>query len=114
MKQDELIKITALSLNCESALVEQVVDVFIDTIISSLKEQDRVELRTDFGSFVVRLKGGTSRTEGAPITKVERIVSFKATPTLKKHLKQSDKNYLEELQRQGATIQIDRMRHRRT
>lgn len=111
MQRNELITITAVSSNCETVQAEKIIDAFLDTIILALKTQDTVELRTDFGSFIVRLKGGASETKNMPIRKVERIVSFKATRTFKRKLKQSDEEYIQALKEQGAELQIERLKH---
>lgn len=108
MRQDELIQITATSADCSSELVQKIIDTFLDTIMETLKMHDRVELRTDFGSFVVREKGGV--LNGNTLTKIQRVVSFKATPTLKKQLRQSDQAFGELLHSKEAVLQIERMK----
>ena len=110
MNETELITITAASSDCETAVVKKVIDIYLDTIAAALATQDRVELRTDFGSFVVREKGGAADTDGGTIAKVQRVVSFKATPTLKKKLRQSDETYWEQLHKKGAFLQIERLK----
>lgn len=112
MNRNELLTITATSTNCNPEQVERIIDAYLDTIISALKSQSRVELRTDFGSFVVREKGGDETADSRQITKVQRVVSFKVTPTLKKYLRQSDAEYIEGLRQRGGAIQIERLQQK--
>lgn len=107
MQSRELIKITAASTDCPPECVEKIVDAYLNTIIRTLQTHDRVELRTDFGSFVVRVKGG--ELSGRSFTKIQRVVSFKATPTLKKSLRQNDQSFLDTLREKGAHFQIERL-----
>lgn len=109
-KKEDLITITATTTDCSQDSVEKIINAFLDAIIRELQVRDRVELRTDFGSFVVREKGGGPAPPGQRCTKVQRVVSFKATPTLKKSLRESDKQYLERLQREGANLEIKQLR----
>lgn len=107
MHREELIKITAASTECPPEHVEKIIDAYLNTIICMLQTQERVDLRTDFGSFVVRIKGG--ELSGRSFTKTQRVVSFKATSTLKKVLRQDDQSFLDTLREKGAHIQIKRL-----
>ena len=107
LKGHELITITATSTNCSQESVQKIIDAYLDAIMRELRLRDRVELRTDFGSFVVREKGGGPAPPNQRCTKVQRVISFKATPTLKKSLRESDIVYIERLQEQGASLQIE-------
>lgn len=112
MKSNELITITATSTECSQENVQKIVDAFLDAIIRELRIRDRVELRTDFGSFVVRKKGGAPVLPGQRYTKVQRVVSFKPTPSLKKTLRESDMEFLERLRKEGADLQIEQLREK--
>lgn len=110
IKGHELIRITATSADCSQESVQRIIDAYLDAIIRELRIRDRVELRTDFGSFVVREKGSHIVPAGQRCAKIQRVVSFKATPTLKKSLRESDLNYLKHLQSEGADLQIEHLR----
>lgn len=112
IKSNELITITATSTECSQENVQKIVDAFLDTIIRELRTRDRVELRTDFGSFVVRKKGGGPTPPGQRCTKIQRVVSFKPMPALKKTLRESDKEFMERLQKEGADLQIEQLREK--
>lgn len=101
--------ITATSTDCSQEHVESIINAYLDAIIRELRVRDRVELRTDFGSFVVREKGGEPAPPGQRCAKVQRVVSFKATPTLKKVLRESDEHFLERLQKEGANLEIEQL-----
>ena len=110
MNKNELITITATSAECSREDVQKIIDAFLDAIIRELRIRNRVELRTDFGSFVVRKKGGGPAPPGQRCTKIQRVVSFKATPTLKRTLRESDREFLERLRKEGADLQIEQLR----
>lgn len=86
MKQKDIIKMTTDTLNCDVHVIASVIDAFIDNLIIALQTEERVEIRSDFGSFVVRKKGGNHSLQPRAISKEQLIVSFKATPTFKKHI----------------------------
>lgn len=109
MRRDELIKMTAAATDCPFEYVAKIIDAYIDVIAQALQTSDFVELRADFGNFVVREKGGIQ--DGKQIEKIQRIVSFKATPTGKKRLRQSDEAYLKMLQKSEAYLQRERLLH---
>lgn len=67
----------------EQALIQQILDAFLHYVLLELKTNNRVDLGHNFGSFVVRDKGSSS------VSGNQRVVSFKATPTLKKSLQAS-------------------------
>lgn len=110
IKGHELIRITATSADCSQESVQRIIDAYLDTIMRELRIRDRVELRTDFGSFVIREKGSGTIPPGQRCAKSQKVVSFKATPTLKKSLRESDLNYLARLQSDGADLQIEHLR----
>lgn len=112
IKRNELITITATSTECSQEDVQKIIDAFLDAIIRELRIRDRVELRTDFGSFVVRKKCGGPAPPGQRCTKIQRVVSFKATPALKRTLRESDREFLERLRKEGADLQIEQLREK--
>lgn len=84
MTKDELIQKTAISLQCSPNQVEVIMDAIIDTLIGTvLYGERRIDLRNDFGSFVIRWKGPASQDSHCS----QKVISFKATPTLKKKLR---------------------------
>lgn len=97
IKRNEPITITATTAECSQEDVQKIIDSFLDAIIRELQIWGRKELNTDFWSFVVRKKGGGPAPPGQRCTKIQRVVSFKATPALKRTLRESDREFLERL-----------------
>lgn len=108
MRQREIIRITADMIQSDPHIVATVIDAFIDSLLLALQTEDRVEIRSDFGSFVVRKKGGSDSEVSDVISKEQRVVSFKATPTLKKALRQNDQDFYKMLCEKGSRLQIER------
>lgn len=92
MTKQELIANTASAANCTPAEAERIIDGMFTVIIEALRTQDRVELRPDFGSFVARRKGSAASLQRDPLVgegTMQRVVSFKATPSFKRTLRVS-------------------------
>lgn len=108
MRQKDMIRMTADAVEGDPLVVATVIDAFIDNLLLVLQTEDYVEIRSDFGSFVVRKKGGESVGPTKSISKEQRVVSFKATPTFKKALRQSDQDFYRLLCQKGSKLQIER------
>lgn len=81
LNREEFLQLIVQRTGYEYPLVQQIVDAFIDNIQQELQANRHVELRQDFGTFVIREKGVQSSIS------MQRIVSFKATATWKKMLR---------------------------
>lgn len=108
MRRVDMIKLTADALDGDPHVIAAVIDAFIDNLLLALQTEDRIELRSDFGSFVVRKKGGSHPGQSNVLSKEQRVVSFKATPTFKKALRQSDQDFYQLLCQKGGNLQFDR------
>ena len=75
MRQEDIIRITADALEGDPHVVAAVIDAFIDNLLLALQTEERVEIRSDFGSFVVRKKGGISSGASDAISKEQRVGS---------------------------------------
>lgn len=108
MRRNDIIQLTANTLQNDPHIVATVIDAFIDSLLLALQTEEYVEIRSDFGSFVVRKKGGSVSEATDVISKEQRVVSFKATPTFKKALRQSDQNFYHLLCQKGSHLQVER------
>lgn len=82
MKKD-ISSFVANATGYDHELIQQILDVFLEYLLSELKTNHRVDLGHNFGSFIVREKGSSSDSGN------QRVVSFKSTPTFKKFLQGS-------------------------
>lgn len=91
--------------------MEAALDAFFDAVIAEIGRSDAVELRKDFGGFVVREHGGEKVSQYRDnYTKVQRTVFFKASNDLKKRMRQSDEDFMRMLEDKGAAKQLGLLR----
>lgn len=84
MDYQALIHLTADLANCDLTTTRSIVNSLLDVLILKFLEEDYIVLRPDFGSFMVRKKGGGGTAADRAIPKIQKVVSFKAAPSLKK------------------------------
>ncbi|MDR1607210.1 MAG: integration host factor subunit beta [Deltaproteobacteria bacterium] len=89
MNKSDLIEELANKPNLNSKLAEKVVNIFFDTIIEGLLNDERVELR-GFSSFQMKnyapYQGRNPKSGGAIIVKAKKLPFFKVGKELKELL----------------------------
>ncbi len=105
----ELIEQTACSIGATAAQTERLLDSFFDVLLLALQAGGRVDLREDFGCFVVKERGGQLVDNGQNMTKLQQSVAFKAAAPLKKTMRQSESDYLQMLRDCGLDKQAQKL-----
>ncbi len=94
MEWNTLIKRTAERSGFSASDTARMLNSFLDELACAMKTDDRVYLRTDFGSFAVKSSGGRETGRERSITKTRRVPLFKRGKGLEKLLRQADEDYM--------------------
>ncbi|MDO4540814.1 MAG: HU family DNA-binding protein [Syntrophomonadaceae bacterium] len=108
MHWTEVIARTAEQVGQSAEEAEKVLGAMLEVVSEAMKTDEIIYLAPDFGAFAMKdIEGKEVGAGGRQLTKSRRTPVFKSAARLKKHLRQSDEEYLHRLHETGRHHQAE-------